>query len=215
MEKHRKLEDEIVSCLQSPIISDLAVEYVEIGIDDTLSEGILKELPIVKTIFTIGKVGVSIRDRLFVKKILKFLSPLNPLPEELRQKMVQKLSVDPDYGRKVGEHLIELLDRMESYRKPEMIGAVFKAYAKGEIDGLMLHRLNNAIEHLPAHEMMQVRLFHEGRNPEERRELSLITLQALLNVGFANVISGYGALVYEPNEVCDAFVKLNIDRVSA
>jgi hypothetical protein len=129
-----------------------------------------------------------------------------------RAEMVQRLESDPAYGRKVGEHLIELLDRIESRTKPEMVALVFKAYAASSIDAGMLHRLNNAIERIPHFEIPNVRKFRDIE-PGDRLNFSATSLQALVHAGLATVGSGYGALVYEPNDVCSAFLHLDLDRV--
>ena len=50
------------------VISD----YLEIGIDSLMNEGILKELPIVNTIVGVLKVGKNVHDRNLLKQTLTF-----------------------------------------------------------------------------------------------------------------------------------------------
>jgi hypothetical protein len=214
MSKHHELGTAVVETLSSGEVQDLIKEYAEIGIDAALSDGPLKDIPVISTIIGLAKVGISISDRILIRKIIKFLGPLSDMSDKMRQEMIQKLETDAAYGRKVGEHLIEILDRLEAHRKPQMIASVFKAYAKGEIDATLLHRLNYAIDRIPSYEISEVRRIHEMPH-EERLEANAATLQALLNAGLVNVISGYGALVYEPNDLCEIFLGLNLDRVDA
>jgi hypothetical protein len=61
-----------------------------------------------------------------------------------RDDMVSRIEADPEYGRRVGSHVIELLDHVDSHRKPMMLATVFAAYAIGEIDVHVLNRLNAA-----------------------------------------------------------------------
>lgn len=214
MSKHHELGTAVVETLSSSEVQDLMKEYAEIGLDTALSEGLLKDIPLVGTIVGLAKVGISVSDRILIRKIIKFLGPLSDLSDKRRQEMVQKLEADTAYGRKVGEHLIEILDRLEAHCKPQMIALAFKAYAKGEIDATMLHRLNYAIDRIPSYEINKVRRIHE-MSDEERLEANMATLQALLNAGLVNVASGFGALVYEPNDLCEVFLALNLDRTDA
>ena len=214
MSKHHELGTAVVEMLSSGEVRDLVKEYAEIGIDAALSDGPLKDIPVIGTIIGLAKVGISISDRILIRKIIKFLGPLSDMSDKMRQEMIQKLEADAAYGRKVGEHLIEILERLEAHRKPQMIASGFKAYAQGEIDALLLHRLNYAIDRIPSYEISEVRRIHEMPR-EERLEANVATLQALLNAGLVNVISGYGALVYEPNDLCEIFLGLNLDRVDA
>jgi len=96
-----------------------------------------------------------------------------------RQELVRKLESDPGYGRKVGEHLTELLDRIEVHRKPAMLVTVFLAYLKGEVDIAMFHRLNRSIELLPLHELSELRKYSEA--PEKDRDAPMPTLGSPVN----------------------------------
>ncbi len=127
---------------------------------------------------------MTVHDRLFAKKILDLLTGLADLAVEERQELIARLEGDPKYGRKVGEHLVDLIDRIESHRKPAMVARVFKAYLRGE--------------------------FCEAA-PQER-DAPIVTLQSFQAAGLLNAASGWGALVYEPNEVTAAFLGLGLDR---
>ena len=93
-----------------------------------------------------------------------------------------------------------------------MVALVFKAYSASSIDSGMLHRLNNSIERIPLFEIPSIRRFSDATR-EQRLEFNATSLQALVNAGLAIVGSGYGALVYEPNDVCAVFLALNLDLV--
>lgn len=64
-----------------------------------LDEGILQHVPIVRTLVSLGKVGVPIQDGQFVKIFLRFLSGLSQIPKDDWLKMVERLHADPSYGR--------------------------------------------------------------------------------------------------------------------
>ena len=207
---------ELASAVAKSLTTEKTIDFIgecsEICLDNLISDGLLKDIPVVNTIVALGKLGISIHDRLFVKKLLTFLIDLQAVSYQERVAMVKKLESDPQYGRKVGEHIIELLDRIESHMKPRMVSLVFKAYSSSMIDGVMLHRLNNAIERIPVMEVKNIRKFSDA-SQENRNEFDPISRQAFVNAGLACVFSGFGALVYEPNDVCSSFLELELDRV--
>ena len=57
--------------------SDIIANYVELGIDSVLEDGIFKEVPVVSTILSINKVFLSIHERNLVKNLILFLNELN------------------------------------------------------------------------------------------------------------------------------------------
>jgi hypothetical protein len=47
--------------------------------------------------------------------------------------MIDRLDNEDGFRRKVGDRLIELLDRVDSHAKPEMLAKAFRAYATSQI----------------------------------------------------------------------------------
>ncbi len=124
--------------------------------------------------------------------------------------MAYRLESEESFRGKVGERIVELLDRADSVHKPEMIARAFAAYARLSIDVAMLNRLHHAIQQLPHFELRTVRVFYDSP-PEQRIKMSVDSLQALAAAGLARPLSGWGGLVYEPSDVCSAFVSLDLD----
>jgi hypothetical protein len=215
MSNTTKLAPAVAAALSEKSMIDLAKEYAQLGLDAVLSEDAVNRIPWVNSIWALGKIGIGIRDRILVGKILKFFAGLDSVSNEDRREMVKRLEEEPSYGRLVGEHLIELLDSVESHRKPSMVSAVFAAYANRTIDVLMLNRLIYAIEQLPIFQIDKVRLFKESsvRETEASGDSDWISIHALLNAGLADAQTGYGVgIVHRPNATCNAFLALDLDR---
>lgn len=51
---------------------DLATDYSEIALDSILNNDLISEIPVVKSIVALGKVGISIKEMHFAKKVLFF-----------------------------------------------------------------------------------------------------------------------------------------------
>ncbi|MDE1944537.1 MAG: hypothetical protein KGH97_03555, partial [Patescibacteria group bacterium] len=56
---------------------DLAIDYSEIGLDEFFDNGLLKEIPIVRSLAAIVRTGIAIRERFFIKKFVVFLRELH------------------------------------------------------------------------------------------------------------------------------------------
>ncbi|WP_137885156.1 hypothetical protein [Pseudomonas sp. 2FE] len=209
-DKPQTLGSAITETILSEPVDSLVSEYAEIGIDAILSEGILKEIPFVHSLIAVTKIGITISDRLLINKLIKFLSAIQDVPSRERQEMVSRLELDPVFGRKVGEHILELLVRVEGKQKPKMLAQAFTAYAKNRIDVRALLRLNHAIEQLPNSELASVRPFY-NRSPEEPFEFDTYTGQSLATAGLAEINAGFGGISFMKTELCRVFLELNLD----
>ena len=129
-EKSPKFEASIKESILSEQAVSLASEYSEIALDSILQDGILKGIPVINTIIGISKASIAMRDRLLIKKIVQFLAGLNDVTFEKRIQMIIRLEQDTKFSQSVGEHILEILERVESHRKPIIIARVFAAYAK-------------------------------------------------------------------------------------
>lgn len=214
MDDLEKVGHGVTEIIKSSNLSNLVADYAETGIDEFLQEGLLKELPFVKTFLAIRKTGIAIRDHLLIKKLIRFLGSLESLPPFDRYKMIERLEEDPNYGRKVGEHLIELLDRVDSFKKPVMMAEALKAYAREEISVIMLQQLYFAIETLPAFDIPLVGAFYRATE-EERKEIDSSAKQRLMTAGLATAISAWSGMVYRPTGICDAFVRFGLDNTNS
>lgn len=209
MDLKTSLSTEIVTTVRSADLGGLSKDYGEVLLDSVLSEGTLRDIPILGTLVAVGRVGICIKDQIFAKKLVRFLSNLAEVGQADRLEMLDRLDNEDGFAHQVGDRLIELLDKVDAHAKPEMLAKAFRAYASRTIDGEMLNRLNHAIERLPHYEIKSIPAFHAA-SAEARMEMSPTTLNSLVMAGLATPVSGWGALAYKPNEVCTTFVTLGL-----
>jgi hypothetical protein len=199
---------------------DVAGEYAEAAIQALHVEDLLEHIPVVKTALMAAKIIGSVRDHLLLKKLAVYLHAISIIPAAERRAMVARLAADSNFNENVGEHLIELLDRVDGRRKPAMIGAVFAAYAFENIDAKTLLRLNAAVQNLPAMEFKAVRLLGEfnqvkGKPAEApRARPDRLSMQAIANAGLAEPDSVPSGIGYRLNETGNKFLELELDKVN-
>ncbi len=57
-------------------ISEIGIEFAELGIDSILQDGLLKDIPIVGKIVNVGKFAQNIYDRNLLRQTLSFIKEL-------------------------------------------------------------------------------------------------------------------------------------------
>ena len=91
--------------------------------------GLLKDLPMLKMI----AVSNNIRDMIFISKLKNFLQPLKDIPKGKIKKEITKIDKSKKYRRKVGENLINLIDRSFDEEAAENVAILFKAFLDDKI----------------------------------------------------------------------------------
>ena len=135
------------AAIDSLELISLSKDYGEIAIDGMLDEGVLRDLPLVGSVVGVVSFGSSVSKMLFAKKIYKFLFQLASIPDYQRRIEIQDINRSKDHQSSVGTTLIELLDKIDSDFKPEILGKMFVSVLKGNtsyVDFLRAaHVLNN------------------------------------------------------------------------
>lgn len=112
----------------------LSKDFAEIAIDGIMDDAVLRDLPLVGGLVGVIKFGNSINKYLSVKKIYKFLFELHNIPQEQRVKKIDEINKSEKYQSSVGEMIFELLERIESDGKPEIVGKMFAAVIEEKIN---------------------------------------------------------------------------------
>jgi len=125
---------------------EATLENVEAVIDSFTDNEVLKDIPLVGTVFKLLKASLDFRDKLFATKFIRFVQTSDKITPETRQKVRQKVASNPDEAKRVGQTLMIVLDRITALEKAEMIAYVFIAYTLEEIDQADFRRLLDAID---------------------------------------------------------------------
>ena len=132
--------------IKSSELFELAKEYGEVLIDGILEDGPIKEVPIISTIVSLFSFGNSISKNLFKKKLANLLIEFAQVPPAQRTKMIEKINNSGQYENSVGETLIELIEKINSEKKPTIIGKLFKGFLEEEISYEDFLKLSHIVE---------------------------------------------------------------------
>lgn len=124
----------LIETIKDSNIKEAFAEVSEASVDFFLDDGMLKEIPIIGTIYKLCNATLSIQDRLFTKKLVTFFQNFKNIPIEERRQVIKKIEGDVKYKTKVGEKLLYIIDKSEDSEKSAIIGKLFRALLESKID---------------------------------------------------------------------------------
>lgn len=129
---------------------DNALDYAELGLDSSVSNEVLKEIPIVKTVVGVAKTGLKIKEIFFCKKILSFLKQFHSgmLPDDKMTEFRVKFEDDKKYQEQVLEQVMIYNDRFSRVEKSKIFANLFLAHLNGKFDWEALMSLTECLEKL-------------------------------------------------------------------
>lgn len=181
-----RLAEKLVETIKSKDLQEVAVGAFEAAIDSEMVEGILKEVPILGSLISIGKAGFSIRDRLFARKVEEFINSVSGLSWSERSRIFDELGSSPELQERAALAILDILERCDPIDKPRLIGNLFVAMARGHISGKDLLRLCTMITGVFPDDLQALAKRHQADDLEDGRRF------ALQANGF--VVSSVGAL---------------------
>lgn len=204
------VEQSLVKTLRESDLRKLSSDIGEFTLDLFLENEVAKSIPVFGTLQSLLKIGGSIRDYIFAKKLFKFLVSLSDISCRERQKLIEKLESDDNYNQNVGEQIILLLDRMDDIHKPELVAKAFRAYLEGKIDSIQLQRINFGIDRVFSCNLPELREYYLMDTPDDMAHdvLEPMVFQNLADSGFVNLTAGLGGGVgTAKNELGTLFVE--------
>lgn len=114
---------------------DLGVDYSEIAFDAFLEDGVLKEIPIVKSVVAFYNIGNSVIDRHKTKKILTFFKEFHSqqINDEKLDAFKEKFNEDRNYRERVVDTIILLNERFLDTVKSKVLANLVIAHIEGNI----------------------------------------------------------------------------------
>lgn len=86
-----RLDDKMIETLKTDI-SGVCADFMEVGLDTILDDGLLKDIPVINSIISLYKTGMNIRERFLIKKLIVFLTSLSDTTPEDRSKFLQNMN---------------------------------------------------------------------------------------------------------------------------
>ncbi|UFH32636.1 hypothetical protein LNP04_02670 [Chryseobacterium sp. C-71] len=124
----------------------LASDIAEISLDSFTDDGIIKDVPIIGTIIKLLNIGNTISDRIFTDKLIHFLKEIDNLDQEFILKEIRYIDDSGNHTRKVGEKILEIINRIDSDGKPQIIGRLFRNFINKQFSYFDFLKLADIVE---------------------------------------------------------------------
>lgn len=155
---------------------DTGIDYAEMGIDQLFTDELLKEVPIIKTAATLVKIGINVREKFFVKKLLTFLKEFHTSqidPQKLSE-FKNTFDIDSKKREKITEQLLIFLDAHLTIEKSQILAKLFRAHIEGNFDWAYFCSLATSLDRLHPHSIQFLHYlsnyqFKIPMNPERDR----------------------------------------------
>ncbi len=210
--KSTNLDHALLSSIAYTDLEKILIDFGEIAVDTVITDGIGREIPIISTIIGIAKTTLSIKERILLVKITKFLTVISQIPENERTEFANRIDEDSKERRNIGEKIIVLLDRLDDINKAVLIGNIFSALIKKEITYQTFIRLSSAIDKVIIEDLTQLLSYYSS---DRKYSMDKLLWERLYLAGLSKISmnvrgnSEYGGLLqsdsigpieYYPNE---------------
>lgn len=119
--------------LFSSKLIDVGEDMLESLVDNTLNDGIVKDIPIIGAFVGIIQTTQNISNYLFLRKIVAFLSKIKDVSPQQREKEIKRIDKSGKYRESVGNSLLAIIDKCENVEKAEYLAVWFRSFLTGEI----------------------------------------------------------------------------------
>jgi hypothetical protein len=155
---------------------DILSEMGELTLDSIIDNDSIGQIPIIGTLRSAYKITNSISDYLFIQKLLKFLKELNTLSITEKTEMKNRINNEEKYGKKVGENLLEIINKIDDNDKPKIISKIFKAYINKEIEFQHFLKFSQIVNKSYLPELLNLTEFYRGQSLTNENSSGLLSM---------------------------------------
>lgn len=121
------------------------IDYSDIGIAQLIDLEIFKEIPLLKSLYSIIRTVSNVKDYFLIKKLRAFIIELENIPADKLQNFTEKMNNRPEYEVNIANKVLFIIDQLDSVEKAKYIGLIFRAFVMKKIDFVMAERLISII----------------------------------------------------------------------
>ena len=136
----------------------LSANLGEAALDSVISDGIFKDIPILGTVISVGKIGYTIVDSWNIGKIIKFINNLDLKNENDINDFKEKYFKDKDYV-KIGEKIFSILERSHDEIKIKWLAKCFRQFLDRKLNKDDFMRLMSIINNAYVSDVEKIGVF--------------------------------------------------------
>ena len=178
---------------------DLGIDYAEIAIDQIMQDGLLRDLPIVKSFVQAGKAAVAIRDLFCLKKTIRFIIEMNngDITSEKLEKHRISLENHPEKLKREMESVLICLDRENEAVKASILARFYKLYIDETIsfDWQDFKIFSEILESFSVYDLKTLEMIYRQRIIKSEQKINMLSLSRLSSLGLVEYYGGISAKV--------------------
>jgi hypothetical protein len=177
------MKEQIDIIVNSSELKNITIDMVEKVLDNQISEELLKEVPIIKTLVGIRNVYTTYTDRIFIKKAMNVLMELSDINWKDRVELNRDLDDEDSSGT---EKILMAIDRLETIKKCKVFGRLCKLKALGKIDIDNFKRITKLIQDAYLDDLRLLPDFSKKLEENKKNNVSYISMEEyypLMNLG--------------------------------
>ncbi|MBU4316124.1 MAG: hypothetical protein KKF30_02485 [Proteobacteria bacterium] len=148
MSEINSLSSSLEHTLKDSDLHNVTISLAEVFVDSLMEEGVAKDIPIIGTVIGLGKTAIGIKESLFLKKIIYFISELRNISAAKRHEIIDKIDKSGKFRTKVGEKLLYIIDRCDDHEKSQIVARLFSAFLLETISYEEFLRASYIVDHL-------------------------------------------------------------------
>lgn len=139
-----KIPAELIGALTGPAAS-LTTDVASAVWEAALDENVLGKVPVVSVVLAVRQGAAAINYRLYAAKVARFLVGVESLSASERARVVDELAGTEAKRERLGELLLDKLDRAHPLHKPTMLADLFVAVGRRKIPASDFDRLSDMV----------------------------------------------------------------------
>jgi len=171
------VKEQFNEIINSKDLKDISIDLVEKVLDNEITDKLLKEIPILKSLVAARNMYQSYTDRIFIKKAMYVLLELGETNLKERIELTKELD---DIDESGAEKILMAIDRFETIKKSKVYGRLCRLKAIGKLkykDDFL--RLTKLIQDAYLDDLILVTSFSKG----EKKEIHEGDYYPLINLG--------------------------------
>ncbi len=180
---------------------------------EIFDSGVLDSIPYLGDIVSTYKGIISLRDRIFTKKFLRFLQAYNnnTVSEDKLTSFREKIETDKEYRTKVVETLVEFIDEIRNSNKIEIYSNLFAAYMNGNYNWEYFLDLSECLMKVNLNNLSMITKIDttEGKEVQKYDEKKISSESDLISSGLAIKMSIWSSDTY-PTQFGKDLIKYGI-----
>jgi len=157
------MNEQLITILKSKDLSSVTMDLVEAVLDNQITDELMKEVPILKSLIALKNIYSSISDRIFIKKATNVLLELSDVSWKERIELTRELDNKHSTG---AERILMSIDKLETIEKCKVFGRLCKLRAYKNIFVEDFLRLTKVIQDAFLDDLVLIKDFKKGEGKE-------------------------------------------------